>query len=418
MTDLRRPDGSRQTGSTRADRGGWGGWSGWAGWVALVLAGLLAARTLISDWRLAAPRRLGETGDLSVYLGALEHLADGGRLYDWTDGQGYGFTYPPFAAVLLRPLIAAEPTDVGRVWLAVSLALVVLVAGVVVVRGGYAAQPWTPQPWPLAWLLLGIALFAASVQVQSDLITGQINLLLALLLVLDLGAVVPERWRGLLTGLAAAVKLTPLLAVVWLVVTRQWRPALRAVGVFLAAGLVGFLALPGDSLDYWGGAVADVSRVGDLAAPGNVSVSGALARAGVHGVPHTVSWLLVAGVVVLAAFARASRAQAQQDRVAAVVLLGCAAVVASPVSWPHHQIWLPLAGLVLLSRGRPVATAAGLIVVSVCVFHVPWSRWVERTGSGWLAEYDLALFAAICLLGLGARARPEAARRPLVQAEP
>jgi alpha-1,2-mannosyltransferase len=48
----------------------------------------------------------------------------------------------------------------------------------------------------------------------------------------------------------------------------------------------------------------------------------------------------------------------------AAVLIGCATIAASPVSWTHHQVWTVLAGML------PVASATG-------------SRWAFGVVASW-----------------------------------
>ncbi len=117
--------------------------------------------------------------------------------------------------------------------------------------------------------------------VRTTLYLGQINLVLLALVVGDLLGRPESRWRGVGVGLAAAVKLTPLLFVVYLLVTGRRRAAATAVGVFAAAGVLGFLLAPADSVDYWlHGTFAAADRISDVAGLSNHSLNGLLARLG------------------------------------------------------------------------------------------------------------------------------------------
>ncbi|RYB94642.1 DUF2029 domain-containing protein [Nocardioides oleivorans] len=370
----------------------------------LVLAGLFALRQVVSGWRLGASSDLGENGDISVYIGAINYLASGGELYDYPLGGGYGFTYPPFSAIVLRPLTWLAPLTVGRLWLTMCVVVAVVVVGLVV----------TTRRWPGSMagrlIVLGLAVgsFLGSVQVQSDLITGQVNLVLALLIILDIGRFVPDRFRGVLVGLAAAVKLTPMVVWGWFVVTRQWRALASSMGTFAACGLLAWAVLPGDSRRFWTDAVFDTSRVGDVELRFNSSVMGALARSGVDGSARSILWLLLGGVLVLLAFWNAERARRVGDDVAAAIILGCAAVVATPIAWPHHQIWLPLAGIVLALRTRWAPRVLGLVVVGFAYLHISITEWSDDHGTGWLFDnVDFAMFVAICAFGLAARPASE-----------
>ena len=371
-------------------------------WGVLLVAGLFALRQAISGWRLAASGDLGPDGDISVYIGAINFLKDGGALYDYPLEGGYGFTYPPFAAIVLRPLTWLDPRTTGLTWLTLCILVALLVVALVVVT----------RRWPASVVArvaaygLAAGAFLGSVQVQSDLITGQINLVLALLVILDVGRFVPDRFRGVLVGLAAAIKLTPMIIWGWFLLTRQWRALANSVGVFAVAGAFAGLVLPRDSVRYWTDVLFDTGRVGDVELRFNASVMGVLARAGVDGSARSLLWLLLGGVLVLAAYRNAHCSREADDHVAAAILLGCAAVVATPIAWPHHQIWLPLAGIVLVLRAAWVPRVAGLAILVFAYLHVPITRWSDPRDLGWFFDnIDFAMFVGVCVLGLAPGAR-------------
>ena len=374
----------------------------------LVLAALLALRHVWSSWRLAASGDLGPSGDIGIYIGAINFLKDGGALYDFPLEGGYGFTYPPFAAIALRPLTWLSPTTTGLLWLTLCVLVAVVVVALVVLT----------RAWPVRRidraivLLLALSFFLGSVQVQSDLISGQVNLVLALLVILDVGRWVPDRFRGALVGLAAAVKLTPMVIWGWFLVTRQWRALVTSVGTFAACVALAWIVLPRDSLRYWTEAVFDTGRVGDTELRFNSTVMGTLARAGVDGSARTLLWLLIGGVLVLLAFWSAERARRAGDHVAAAVLLGCAAVIATPIAWPHHQIWLPLAGIVLATRLHWPARAVGLTILLFAYFHIPITRWSDAHDAGlFFDNVDFAMFVGLCVFGLAAETADRHSRR-------
>src|SRR5439155_13505639 len=90
--------------------------------------------------------------------------------------------------------------------------------------------------------------------VDMTLHFGQINLLLLALVLADLA--LPRRWQGIGVGLAAAIKLTPLIFIGYLLLTRRLRAALVATGTFAATVALGFALLPGGSVAFWGGRFA------------------------------------------------------------------------------------------------------------------------------------------------------------------
>ena len=97
--------------------------------------------------------------------------------------------------------------------------------------------------------------------------------------------------RGMLIGIAAAIKLTPLVFVLFFLPQRQWRTSSIAIGSFLAASLLGFFVAPIDSREYWLHAALDPSRIGRIGYAGNQSLRGALHRLGLPVSLELVLWL-------------------------------------------------------------------------------------------------------------------------------
>lgn len=339
--------------------------------------------------------------DLHIYRGALLHLHAGHPLYDFVAENGGPFTYPPFAALVLWP-VAAVPEGVAQgIWLALTcLAVVAIAAAVGRVLVGPGRRRALVVPAVACALML-------SAPVQSNLRFGQVSIFIVLLALLDGTGVVPPRLRGVLVGVAAAVKLTPLLFVVYFLATGRYRDAARAAATFLACAALGAAVLPAASWTYWAEAVRDTSRVGNLASLGNQSVHGMLLRLGLDEASLPLLWAALVAVVCGVALLRARQLAARGRPGHAAVLVGCATVAASPVSWTHHQIWPVLAAMLLVGAhgvARRVAGAALLVtmVVSLGVVLAPVST---TPGIQFLLENARALgVVALCLAGFGGAA--------------
>ena len=81
--------------------------------------------------------------------------------------------------------------------------------------------------------------------VRQTFLLGQVNIILALMVVADMTLDLPLP-RGILVGLAAAIKVTPAILIPYLFLTKQGRAGTRAVASFCAAAL---LATRGQRLD-------------------------------------------------------------------------------------------------------------------------------------------------------------------------
>jgi len=374
-----------------------------------IIAGLALA--LVVAQCLAALFVIGEAlGDLAIYRGALIHTANGGNLYEFRyehEGRpdGYPFTYPPFAAILMFPLawLPAGVTDIlwtaGVAATAIAIALVVAVSATTdrfsEVSGQHASFR---VRWEIVLLIL-----ALSYPLLHNVILGEISLLIALLALVDGSGIVPTRFRGVLVGVAAAVKLTPLIFIAYFVVTRQRRAAMQAITSFSVATAAGFLLMPSASREYWGSRIFETGNVGEISSGWNKAIAGLLARLGLDDVWLLVVWVVVASIVGLMALYRARVHYRDGDELHAAVVVGCASVAVSPISWAHHQVWGVLAAVVVLHTLRTrmaTAVAGGTLLV---FFALSPTQGLSEGGSTAMTiawELPTLVFVVVSLAGL------------------
>ncbi|MFI6759773.1 glycosyltransferase 87 family protein [Micromonospora sp. NPDC050417] len=335
--------------------------------------------------------------DLHIYYGAAQAVAANHPLYEYVAANGGPFTYPPFAMLLLRPVMALPEPVVQVIWLFGVCAAVAAVAAALA-RGIATA----PRHRPVVVAAAACALLL-SAPVQSNLRFGQVSIFIVLLALVDAAGLTPRRYRGALVGVAAAIKLTPLLFVVFFLFCGRWRDAGRAAAAFVGCAALAALLLPGDSWTYWTGTMLETSRIGNLASLGNQSVHGMLMRVGVAPQTLPVLWAVLVALVCGTALLRA-RQVAADEPVRAAVLVGCATVVASPVSWTHHQVWTVLAAMLMVAtRGVP-RRVAGVVLLLVMTVSLGAALGDVSTFPGvqFLLENARAFGAVtVCLAGLG-----------------
>jgi alpha-1,2-mannosyltransferase len=250
--------------------------------------------------------------------------------------------------------------------------------------------------------------------VISTFLFGQINLVLLALGVVACLAVRDPRWRGVLVGVAASIKLTPLIFLLYFLVRRDWRAAVTSVATFAVLAGAGFLLAPKDSAEYWCHALLDPSRAGGLAYMANQSLRGVLHRINPGQPTETLLWLALSAIVVLLAVVVARRAR---NDVVALSSIAAAGLLVSPVSWSHHWVWCVPAFLALGFLRRPGTRAAlGALLV---VFLVHPFTWLPSTGdqemlwSWWQHLYgDAYTWVAIGLLGALAITQRDRVRVP------
>jgi alpha-1,2-mannosyltransferase len=182
------------------------------------------------------------------------------------------------------------------------------------------------------------------------------------------------RWpRGLIVGLATAIKLVPGVFVIYFLVTGRRREAVTAAVAAVAATLATFVVLPADSADYWFGALFDSERLGSNTATTNQSIRGMLLRLYW---PHAVTsllWLVCVVIVAYFGFRSARRAWLAGDEIRGIAITGLIAVLVSPVAWIHHLAWLVVVFGAIVGDGRDRRRVAIAVVVWIFyLLEVPW----------------------------------------------
>lgn len=334
-------------------------------------------------WRSGVPLGL----DCSVYRAGAAAVLHGQSPYvHLASPGGLPFIYPPIAAILMTPL-ALVPQLVA--W---GLVTVLSAVGLgVVVRTCSGGRPGTA-------LLVGVLVLQP---VWLTLVYGQVNIVLMALVVLDVLALPRSRWRGALIGLSAAIKLTPLVFVPYLAITGRRADATRALGTFAGLNAVAALFMPGDTIRFWRSQLLGGVGVTTKSWEGNQSLNGLIQR-----LSHQASWAFVAAIAagllcVAVALPLARRWHARGDDLAGLLVMAFAGVLASPISWTHHWIWVvPLACLLARRVARPLLALAALAVV-----FTGWTFALAPSGGtrelSW-TPLQMLLGNAYVLAGIGA----------------
>jgi alpha-1,2-mannosyltransferase len=324
------------------------------------------------------------TIDLQVYVYAVRDLVAGKDIYATsTPVWNLPFIYPPIAAVLMVPLA------VGPYWMwqLIWTFLLVWAQQSVLKRCG------VPRGWVLG--LVGVVVVLAVEPIRTTLGYGQVNTVLMALVVADLLPDRPEgrpraageRRRlpaGLLLGLAAAIKLTPALFVVFAYLAGRKRMAVTAVASFLAFTLVGAVLQWSPSLVFWSSIAAGGRAPNSPFYVGNQSLLSTVSRfAGTTDLATTLLGLGLSAIVALLGAVVAAHWWQRGEQVFAVALVGLCTCLASPVTWTHHYVWvLPMGAAVLLRRTLP--------------------RWVRLLGGCWVVWVTICLPLALLPYGYDA----------------
>lgn len=357
--------------------------------------------------------------DLEVYRDGGRAILRGAPLYEvlTQPPQFLPFTYPPFAAVLAVPFTLMPWWTAQVVWTAcIYAALVVTVL--------YAFRDLIRRFGRWAPLAAGVLVAAMTwlEPVRDQFRFGQVGLFLLAMCLADCCARTARWPRGMLVGLAVAIKLVPGVFLIWFLITGRREALGNAVLTAAAATLAGFALLPSDSSDYWFGALLQGGdRTGAVDGTTNQAVHGIVARILDEGPARTLVWLALAALVGYYGFRRSRRAsQVAELRtgpdsasllLASVAIVGLLSVVLSPVGWIHHLVWMIAVIAALAGDGRD--TRRCLFAVALWLpflFPIPW--WARAmigpehslvsvfTGEVLRDTFGAAAIASILLLGV------------------
>jgi len=344
----------------------------------LLKAGVIAFSVVVLSWLIfiAFTRALNEI-DLTVYRDGgliVRHVqppynpADYAPLYDWGGFSSLSlkFTYTPFAAIAFA---AVSLLPWMAMWVASILGnMAALLAALWFTFGGLGYRDRR--------IRLGATLLAAAATfwlqpVIRTIYLGQVNLVLMAAIMWDLcqpDLLASGRrrwWKGVMTGVAAGIKLVPLIFVPYLLVTRRFREALATVGGFAATVAIGFAVLPHDSSQWWlhGMFMADGNRAGFMGWAGNQSLRAIITRFAGSVAAGQTPWIIAAVIAVALGMTAAYLFDRAGYPVPALLATALTGLLVSPISWDHHWVWIALA-VAVCGHYAVAAARRGALAVS------------------------------------------------------
>ena len=338
--------------------------------------------------------KLPQHFDVYVYWNALNNWFSGNSLYNWyalPDYKMYPFTYPPFGAWALSPLTWFDYETAARLMImAIALQTALIVALIGRSLGWSWGSAFAIAPWAAILVQQCLEPFNQSVGF------AQVNTAMMALVMIDVAA--PPSWkgRGVASGLAAAIKLTPAIAVLIFLLRRQWRSAITMVATSLTVTLLSWIISPSESARFFFDAMWDPQRAGDPYYTSNQNLKGFVSRA----LPEnawSITWAIAVVLALVAAVWLCLRIQAAatpatpagdavelaaSDAVApgplnaAAPATGAAASAADAVTTPYAVATSP-ASPVLPENLATLLTAAVIMTLGLLVSPITWSHhWV------------------------------------------
>ena len=366
--------------------------------------------------------KLPQHFDVYVYWYALNNWFNGNSLYDWyalPDYKMYPFTYPPFGAWALSPLTWFDYETAARLMImAIALQTALIVALIGRSLGWSWGSAFAIAPWAAILVQQCLEPFTQSVGF------AQVNTAMMALVMIDVAA--PDSWkgRGVASGLAAAIKLTPAIAILIFLLRRQWRSAITMVATSLTVTLLSWIISPSESARFFFDAMWDPQRAGDAYYTSNQNLKGFVARA----LPEnawSITWAITVALALVAAIWLCLRIQAAATSVvtphvtsddaapgplnaatpaapagdAAELAASDAVTTPSAVAAPSAVATTPAAP-VLPENLATLLTAAVIMTLGLLVSPITWSHhWV----------WGLASVVALIAVALRLKSAPLAA---------
>jgi alpha-1,2-mannosyltransferase len=319
----------------------------------------------------AYPQYYGKLIDTAVYRGggiAVRNQA--AMLYALKLGPAkLPFTYAPFAALLFAAGSGASFVTWQIGLTALTIGLLPVVAYLTL---GLAGRPAGLPRAAAAFAIAAVGLWLEPV--AMTLFFGQINLVLLALVVGDLALPDRIKGKGIGIGLAAGIKLTPLIFIPYLLFTRRVKAAAISALTFAVTVGLGFALLPHASAVFWGSRIARPDKHFHL---DNQSLNGAILRLTHAGPDAHEYWLVAALVVGIAGLATSILASRRGHELLGLTACAATGLLISPISWSHHYVYV-VPALVLAAYG-PRRIGYRILGVALLVGLFGW--WPLPIGS-------------------------------------
>lgn len=341
-----------------------------AGLLVLVLLGLLD---------LAYRSRFGDLHSFYEGVNAWWRGSDPyGQLPGTYAGGTPGFIYPPFALLPLS-VFAALPFPVAAILsVAISVACLAFTCFAVLravwPRGGVAGC--------LHVTVVAMPVLVLLEPVRNTIGQGQVNLWLMALVAADCLVKSPKWPRGLLVGLAAAVKITPAAFVLFFLVRKDFRAAVIATVTAASSAALMFVCTPGESVRFWFGGV--LSGPASIVNRDNQSIAAGLNRLGLPDGWHRAVWFALLALVLVTSVVIMRRVGAGWSMLTNAAF----ALLVSPLSWSAHWVWVAPALVAFAVTGSSAtARKSGCYALIACTALLllgpqiltpaegPWASW-------------------------------------------
>jgi alpha-1,2-mannosyltransferase len=317
------------------------------------------------------------------------------------------YTYPPLMAILLSPFTLLSFRVVSRLWLLVNAGLCLVVVAILANEIAYVAgaserlarrdlRTWLSDPVHVLGLAIAAAIVLPAAPAWQTMLTGQIDLLVLLPLALVPALLRGRRdaWAGAAVALAAMLKLTPAVLLLYFVLRGHWKAFWSAIATLVGLSLVS-IAVVGPGVFF--ASIPEALRVGsgDVALGQNEALLAPVSAALAAAWPASALYVHAATYVLLSALALAlgwlvwrvghskgggELDRPKQDTLAYGVAL-CGLLLLAPTAWVHHYVWvlpalaLGFGGLLSSVAGARAYSRADLYLTGALLLAAVMLEW-------------------------------------------
>ncbi|HNQ16483.1 MAG TPA: glycosyltransferase family 87 protein [Candidatus Woesebacteria bacterium] len=327
-----------------------------------LLLGFIFVSTSYSAFSVTRILATSQLQDFRLYYLGAQAVLLGKNPYE----EVQGVIYPPISLVLLTPF-ASLPLDFAEdVWTLFSL--IALLSSVLLLLG--VSKTFTMRNF---FIVTGLAML--NFPVKFNLGMGQINLILLLLTCLSFFWY--RKRLSVLAGsalaVAAALKLTPLVLVLFFLQKRQWKIVISCVvGFILLNGLGLTLLGTNATTDYWQKIFPAIPTVGN-AIYYNQAFTGWLARAEIaDNVARVINYLIFGGMLAMSWLATRKKGQPVTVELSELGLFIISVLVGTGLAWQHHYVTLliPFFAVLLLAMNLKISKVKYLVAIGIAYLLV------------------------------------------------
>lgn len=345
------------------------------------------------------------SNDFNVYYCAAREVVAGRDPYQRSLGEWTPYIYPPLLAELLVPLAVLPLPLAAYIWFlinAVSIVAAAWMSAMLATERVPASKAWRA-------MLAGCALLIVVRFVLDNFNLGQVNPAVAGLAAAHFYLYARDRRKlsAIALVLAASIKLTPALLLVYHVAKLRLKFAAACAALFVAITVISFLPFGASGVNAFrafANRTVKNEQGYDFAYSGNQSLRGAVARLTNAAVgdeqrrsPVNEVTLAISLVMLLLAVFGGAIAKSE---LGAAAPLSCCLVLVSPLSWKAHFVVLILPAAYLISQARASTVVqrfltGSVLLITFGIFNLTSPRIVGLSAAEWSDAHSLVFAGAL-----------------------